>query len=162
MAKLTPAQVSQVTQWVAEGSTLSSIQARMSTELGLPMTFLDVRFLVDDLNLSLVEKEEPPKVEEPVVAEAPPAAAAPADPLAAPAGGAAGTVNVKVEVDTIARPGSMVSGNVTFTDGQVADWYLDNEGRPGLYPRTQGYRPNQPDILDFQTKLDLSLRQAGY
>lgn len=159
MAKLSPAQISQVTKWVAEGASLSSIQARMSSELGLPMTFLDVRFLVDDLNLSLIEKEEPKKVEEPVVPEVAAAEVAPADPLA-PA--TTGAVNVKVEVDVIARPGSMVSGNVTFTDGQVADWYLDNEGRPGLYPRTQGYRPNQPDILDFQTKLDLALRQAGY
>lgn len=161
MAKLTPAQISQVTQWAAEGASLSVIQGRMTSELGLSMTFLDVRFLVDDLNLSLIEKEDPKKVEEPVVEEVPSAEVVPADPLA-PVAAPAGAVNVKVEVDTIARPGSMVSGNVTFTDGQVADWYVDNEGRPGLYPRTKGYQPNQPDILDFQTKLDLALRQAGF
>ena len=61
MAKLTPAQISKVSQWVAEGSTLSVIQGRLSSELGISMTFLDVRFLVDDLNLTLQEKEEPKK-----------------------------------------------------------------------------------------------------
>ena len=70
--------------------------------------------------------------------------------------------NVKVEIDPLARPGTMVSGTVTFSDGQLADWYLDMEGRPGVVPQVPGYRPTQPDIVDFQTKLDLVLRQAGY
>ena len=150
MAKLTPAQISTVSQWVSEGASLSTIQTRLSSELGIAMTFLDVRFLVDDLNLTLQEKEEPKKPEadknEAVVAE----------PVTAQTGG------VRVEVDTITRPGAMVSGNVTFSDAQVADWYLDMEGRPGLAPRTPGYRPTQADIMDFQTKLDAALRQAGY
>ena len=150
MAKLTPAQISTVAQWVSEGASLSSVQTRLSSELGIAMTFLDVRFLVDDLNLTLQEKEEPKKPEADKIDEVV------AEPAAAPVGG------VRVEVDAITRPGAMVSGNVTFSDAQVADWYLDMEGRPGMVPRTPGYRPSQPDIVDFQTKLDASLRQAGY
>lgn len=165
MAKLTPAQITKVSQWVAEGSTLSVIQGRLSSELGISMTFLDVRFLVDDLNLTLQEKEEPKKVEEPVAPDAVAADAAAADtaPPAAPADGVpAGPASVKVEIDPLARAGTMVSGTVTFSDGQLADWYIDMEGRPGVVPRVPGYRPTQPDIVDFQTKLDLVLRQAGY
>lgn len=165
MAKLTPAQITKVSQWVAEGSTLSVIQGRLSSELGISMTFLDVRFLVDDLNLTLQEKEEPKKPEEPVAPEAVPAdtAAADAAQSAAPVDGApAGPASVKVEIDPLARAGTMVSGTVTFSDGQLADWYIDMEGRPGVVPRIPGYRPTQPDIVDFQTKLDLVLRQAGY
>ncbi|MEY3829463.1 MAG: hypothetical protein RL636_1164 [Verrucomicrobiota bacterium] len=165
MAKLTPAQITKVSQWVAEGSTLSVIQGRLSSELGISMTFLDVRFLVDDLNLTLQEKEEPKKPEEPVAPEAVPADAAAADAAqsAAPVDGApAGPASVKVEIDPLARAGTMVSGTVTFSDGQLADWYIDMEGRPGVVPRVPGYRPTQPDIVDFQTKLDLVLRQAGY
>ncbi len=151
MRELTKEQISKVSQWVAEGASLSVIQGKISTELGIPMTFLDVRFLVDDLNLTLQEKEEPKKPEEVVAAtdEALPAETA-------TAGG------VRVEVDTICRPGTMVSGNVTFSDNQKADWYLDMEGRPGLVPRTQGYRPTQNDIMDFQQKLDAALRQSGF
>lgn len=164
MAKLTPAQITKVSQWVAEGASLSVIQGKLSSELGISMTFLDVRFLVDDLNLTLQEKEEPKKPEEPV-AEVPAAEAAAADATqpAAPADAApAGAPSVKVEIDPLARPGTMVSGTVTFSDGQLADWYIDMEGRPGVVPRVPGYRPTQPDIVDFQTKLDVVLRQAGY
>jgi hypothetical protein len=154
MSELTKEQISKVSQWVAEGSSLSVIQGKLSTELGISMTFLDVRFLVDDLNLTLQEKEEPKKPEEVV------AATDEVLPTEATAAGAA--AGVRVEVDTICRPGTMVSGNVTFSDNQKADWYLDMEGRPGLVPRTQGYRPTQNDIMEFQQKLDGALRQSGF
>ncbi|GBL30299.1 hypothetical protein EMGBS10_14490 [Opitutia bacterium] len=154
MASLTPAQTAQVASWVAAGATLSQVQTRLAAELGVTMTFMDVRFLVDDLNLTLIEKEEPKKPEEPVAADA---TAPAADPAAPAAGGA-----VTVEVDTIAQPHAMVSGNVTFSDGQKADWYIDHQGRPGLTARLPGYRPTQEDIVEFQTKLDVALRQAGF
>ena len=151
MARLNPEQIAKVSAWVAEGATLAQIQERLSSQLGVAMTYMDVRFLVDDLNLALVEKEEPKKPE-----EAP--TEAPAE--AAPAAGGAGVVTV--EVDTIAQPHAMVSGHVTFSDGEKADWYIDHQGRPGMSARTPGYRPSQQDIADFQVKLDTALRQAGY
>jgi hypothetical protein len=119
------------------------------------MTYMDVRVLVDDLNLALVEKEEP-KQPEAVAADAAPAE------TTAPAETAQGASVVTVEVDTIAQPHAMVSGHVTFSDGEKADWYIDHQGRPGMAARTPGYRPTPQDITDFQTKLDAALRQAGY
>jgi hypothetical protein len=157
MARLTPEQISKVSAWVAEAATLSQIQERLSSQLGVAMTYMDVRFLVDDLNLALVEKEEPKKTEEEVAAEA-----APAEAAAAPAEAAQGAGVVTVEVDTIAQPHAMVSGHVTFSDGEKADWYIDHQGRPGMAARTPGYRPTPQDITDFQVKLDAALRQAGY
>jgi len=157
MARLTPAQISTVSAWVAEGATLSQIQERLSSQLEVSMTYMDVRFLVDDLNLALIEKEEPKAPEEPVT-DATPAA----DASAAPAETAQGTGVVTVEVDTIAQPHAMVSGHVTFSDGEKADWYIDHQGRPGMAARTPGYRPTPQDITDFQAKLDAALRQAGY
>ena len=156
MARLTPAQISTVSAWVAEGATLSQIQERLSSQLEVSMTYMDVRFLVDDLNLALIEKEEPKVPEEPVTE------AAPAADAAAPAETAQGAGVVTVEVDTIAQPHAMVSGHVTFSDGEKADWYIDHQGRPGMAARTPGYRPTPQDITDFQTKLDAALRQAGY
>ena len=154
MASLTPAQTAQVASWVAAGATLSQVQTRLAAELGVTMTFMDVRFLVDDLNLTLIEKEEPKTLEEPAVADA-------TDPAAGPTVPAAGGA-VTVEVDTSAQPHAMVSGNVTFSDGQKADWHIDHQGRPGLTARVPGYRPTQEDIVEFQTKLDGALRQAGF
>jgi hypothetical protein len=155
MARLTPEQISKVSAWVAEGATLSQIQERLSTQLEVAMTYMDVRFLVDDLNLALIEKEEPKKPEEPVAEAAPAEAAVPAET-------AQGAGVVTVEVDTIAQPHAMVSGHVTFSDGEKADWYIDHQGRPGMAARTPGYRPTPQDITDFQVKLDAALRQAGY
>jgi hypothetical protein len=155
MARLTPEQISKVSAWVAEGATLSQIQERLSTQLEVSMTYMDVRFLVDDLNLALVEKEEPKQPEEP-------AAVAPADAASVPAETAQGAGVVTVEVDTIAQPHAMVSGHVTFSDGEKADWYIDHQGRPGMAARSPGYRPTPQDITDFQAKLDAALRQAGY
>ena len=128
MARLTPEQISKVSAWVAEGATLSQIQERLSTQLEVPMTYMDVRFLVDDLNLALVEKEEPKPVEEPAAEAAPAEAAAAAET-------AQGAGVVTVEVDTIAQPHAMVSGHVTFSDGEKADWYIDHQGRPGMAAR---------------------------
>ena len=156
MAKLTPEQITKVSAWVAEGATLSQIQERLSTQLEVSMTYMDVRFLVDDLNLALVEKEEPKQPEVPAAEEAPAEAAAPDAPTAQGAG------VVTVEVDTIAQPHAMVSGHVTFSEGEKADWYIDHQGRPGMAARTPGYRPTPQDITDFQVKLDAALRQAGY
>jgi hypothetical protein len=155
MAELTKEQISKVSQWVKEGASLSIIQGKLSSEFKISMTFLDVRFLVDDLNLTLQEKEEPKKPDEvnAVTDLNSTNETIPPSPVA---------TGVSVEVDTICRPGTMVSGNVTFSDNQKADWYLDMEGRPGLVPRTQGYRPTRNDIIDFQQKLDAALRQSGF
>jgi len=100
-------------------------------------------------------KKEEPKKEEPV-AEA--VAEEPVTDGAAPA--AAGAVSV--EVDTIARPGMIVSGHVKFSDGQIADWFIDEAGRPGMSARVPGYRPTESDMRDFQQKLDVALRQLGF
>lgn len=165
MSKPTPEQLQQVTQWVVEGATLSDIQSRLSKDFGISMTYMDVRFLVDDLGVVLVDKPEPksPEPTENVSASVP---AAPSDSeniLADGATSAAASANkVSVVVDTLARPGASISGKVTFSDGQSAEWYVDEMGRPGLVPTTPGYRPTNDDIRAFQTLLDAEFRKLGY
>ena len=70
--------------------------------------------------------------------------------------------NVSVKVDQIARPGSVVSGKVTFSDGNSADWYFDQTGRLGLVPQAPGYRPSAPDLQEFQAMLDGELNRMGF
>lgn len=156
MSALNPEQRTQVARWVSEGATLSQVQQRLQSEFGISMTYMDVRFLVDDLDLTLVDKPEP-KVEETVVA-----AETPATPVAAAPGTTGTTGKVSVSVDTIAHPGYSVTGQVTFSDGQSATWYVDMEGRPGLRPSTPGYRPSPADIQEFQILLDAEFRKLGY
>ena len=155
-------QRNKVAEWIAQGLKLSEIQNRLVSELGVVMTYMDVRLLVDDLKLT-PKDVDPPKPNR-VAAQVPgpgtlAPGAAPASPLSpqAPASG-----GVSVRVDQIARPGTLVSGKVTFTDGMTADWHLDQTGRLGLAPQQAGYRPVAADLQQFQTALDAELSKMGF
>ena len=47
-----------VAKWIEEGLDLSAIQARLESELNISMTYMDVRFLVGDLELMPKDEEE--------------------------------------------------------------------------------------------------------
>jgi len=146
-----------VTKWISEGAKLSEIQNRLLSEFKLKFTYMEVRFLVDDLKLTPKEPE-PPKV------VAPPAATPtkltaeknPAPEGTLPASG------VSVSVDQITKPGAMISGTVKFSDGQIADWYLDQTGRLGVVPKQAGYKPSAADVQDFQLALQQEVAKLGY
>ena len=160
--QLTDEQKQKVTAWIGDGMKLSDIQNRLAEEFDVRLTYMDVRLLVDDLKVMPKDPPEPPKPE--VVPEEPAAPApaeasplAPSDETAAPAG-----AKVSLSVDTLARPGTIVSGKVTFSDGKSAAWYLDQMGRLGVSPEEQGYRPPAGDVEDFQTQLDRELQKLGF
>ena len=70
--------------------------------------------------------------------------------------------NVTVECDAIMIPGTMASGDVTFSDGVKGKWYLDQMGRLGLGGELpQGYRPSPADAALFQARLMEALRAKG-
>ena len=153
---LDEAQRQMVAKWISEGAKLSEIQKRL-LELGIKLTYMEVRFLVDDLKLT-PKDPDPPKV------VAPPAAA-PAKLTAEKTPAPEGTLpasGVSVSVDQIAKPGAVVSGKVTFSDGQTADWYLDQTGRLGVVPKTAGYKPTAADVQDFQLALQQEVAKLGY
>jgi len=66
---LTPEQKNTVSEWVAAGDNLSAIQKKLSEQFKISMTYMDVRFLVDDLNLAL--KDPAPKADANDVSKAP-------------------------------------------------------------------------------------------
>jgi hypothetical protein len=141
---LTDEQKNIVAGWIGDGASLADVQKRLKEELQIAATYMDVRFVVDDLNLQI--KEQPRQSEA-------------VDRLAAakqegeqqregpPPGG------VRVTMDTITKPHSMASGKVTFSDGVTAEWMLDQSGRLGLNPSQPGYRPSQSDVIAFQDEL---------
>jgi hypothetical protein len=147
-----------VAAWIADGAKLSEIQTRLMSEFGLKLTYMEVRFLVDDLKLT-PKDPEPPKVATPVAEAAKPAEKKNAPPSVGPAGATGG---VSVTVDQLARPGAIVSGKVVFSDGQQAEWYLDQTGRLGVVPRQQGYKPTADDVQQFQAALQSELARMGF
>ncbi len=197
---LTAEQKQTVASWVAAGDNLSTVQKKLVEQFKVSMTYMDVRFLVDDLGLEL--KNAAPKADASDVTKAQAAKpAAPAEPAAkkgvtdqlkdkvglgegddepmpadeafdddaeadaeaglpAEAPGVPG--NVSVELDRIMRPGTVVSGTVTFSDGVSGKWALDQYGRLMLETGQKGYQPSQPDVQAFQRELQAQLQRQGY
>lgn len=159
---LNDAQRQTVTGWVADGLKISEVQNRLAAELGVRLTYMEVRLMVDDLKLKLKDPEVPPPVTpaaaQPVAPNEPvESPTAPAPPL--PPGTAAGSVSLSL--DQLARPGALVSGKVTFSDGMNADWYLDQSGRLGVVPQQQGYKPSAADVQQFQLALEREMTKMG-
>jgi hypothetical protein len=163
---LDESQRNKVTEWIAQGLKLSEIQNRLASDLGLTMTYMDVRFLVDDLKLT-PKDIEPAKPASGMLASA---TATSVPPPSAPASMAAAAETpaqpphaggVSVSVDQLARPGAIVSGKVTFSDGNRAEWHLDQAGRLGLATEQKGYRPLAADIQQFQAALEAELSRMG-
>ena len=164
--KLDDNQRSAVAKWISEGAKLSEIQNRLAAEFGVKLTYMEARFLVDDLKLTPKDPEPPKVVVPPVAAKSSTAALATApvpvgeipvaDEILPPVS------KVSVSVDQITKPGAMISGKTTFSDGQIAEWYLDQAGRLGVVPKVAGYKPSQQDVQDFQLALQQEVAKLGY
>ena len=142
----TPEQKIEISRWIADGMGLSEVQKKINSDFGIVMTYMDVRFLVDDLDLDLVDKEEPKTTPDKL-----PESNSPED------GGLSGS-GVSLEVDSVTPPGAMASGSVVFSDGESKKWTIDQFGRLGLSGGTEGYKPSDDDLMDFQKQLESALR----
>ena len=139
-------QIQQLQQWVSEIQSVSELQTKINTSFNTHLTYLEVRFLLDDLQLELKKKEV--KLDE-KAEKSDSDAAVPADE------------GVQVQVDPVTRPGMIFNGTVRFSDGQAASWGLDQFGRISLKPEQEGYKPSQADIAQFQELLQQQLSELS-
>ena len=146
----------EIAGWVAEGMGLSDIQKKINADFGMVMTYMDVRFLVDDLDLTLVDEDEP--VEEDADDGNEVTEVSPDAPLQEEAGAG----GVQVELDPVTPPGAMASGSVVFSDGEKKSWMLDQMGRIALSGGSEEYKPSEEDVVEFQKELDSALRGKGF
>ena len=140
-----------VRQWVTNGESIAKIQNLLKEHFDIGLTYMDVRFLVDDLGVLYKdsnETEENLKDTESEKNEAPDESNE--------------TEGVIVDVDTVIRPGSLVSGNVRFSDGVILGWQLTSTGQLGLIPGDNPeYRPSEEDLQSFQAQLQGILKEKG-
>jgi hypothetical protein len=148
---LTDSQKETVTDWITQGKSLAEVQRLLREEFSISMTYMDVRFLVDDLQITPKDQTDETKeksetvIEEPEVVE----------------DGIGGSVNV--EVDAVTPPGALMSGSVTFSDGETLGWQLLSSGQLGLIPGDNpDYRPSSEDMEDFRVQMDDILRKKGF
>jgi len=160
-----------VAAWIEEGLKLSEIQSKLASDLDVHLTYMEVRLLVNDLKL--MPKDQPTRQSPSQISPKGPETTPPLAqgdeqrvdeelPVTGETLPAGGTGPISVTVDQVARPGALVSGSVTFSDGNIAAWYLDQMGRLGIIPKQQGYRPSQQDLQSFQLELQTQLQKLGF
>ncbi len=162
-----------VTTCVVAGESLSAIQKKIIETFKISMTYMDVRFLVDDLNLMIkdapakksTDLSQPVTKSESSAEETVDEAETALDPLeddqnAAPA--AIGNAIVTVDKVTLI-PGAIASGTVAFSDGVTGKWIIDNQGRPGFTEVSQpDYHPKPEDAQAFMRELSAAMQSRGY
>ena len=155
--ELTDDQKASVASWVDEGCGLSEIQKRLREQFGLSLTYMDVRFAVIDLGLSIQDRDTeatpPPEPTEALVHE---------EQVGPETPGAAGAAGVQVDVDRVVKPGAIVSGSVSFSDGKSGTWALDQFGRLALDVGDPAYQPSPEDLQTFQQSLQSALASRGF
>lgn len=161
MMELNDEQKAIVKQWAEEGCGLSEIQRRLQTELDIPMTYMDVRFLILDLGITLKDKQVAVPKDEHKAVDGAPAADAGMDKTLTPET-SSGAGSVSVTVDKVVQPGALASGTVSFSDGVNAKWMLDQLGRLALDGPSPEYRPSPGDVDEFQKELARVLQQRGF
>ena len=141
-----------VSQWVSEGESIANIQNLLKEHFDLGLTYMDVRFLVDDLGVVYKDSNEIAEDTEDKDSETETATEENNE-----------TGGVIVDVDAVIRPGSLVSGNVRFSDGVALGWQLTSTGQLGLIPGDDPeYRPSNEDLQAFQTQLQEVLKEKGF
>ena len=175
--KLTEDQITTIKSWIESGDDLGKIQNQINESFDINLTYLETRFLLSDLKIELNEdEEEEDEEQEPVNepsaeiqdsdnvtenTEDPKQQGTPSDdPEKEEAEGAQPT-NINVSVDSITQPQCVISGKVTFSDGQLASWWFDQVGQLGLNPDQEGYTPSPEDVAVFQVELRKVLAEQG-
>lgn len=142
--KVSAEQLDMVRAWAAQGIDLNGIQKRLTTECGLHLTYMDVRFLLLDNSIEIAVAEEPkpePKPEEPA---APAEAPAPADGKPV------------VTLDELQLPGALISGKVAFPSGTRCAWQIDQMGRFGWIEQSAAPTPEELQAFQFELSQMLS------
>lgn len=139
---LSTEQIASLQAWAEEGLDLNAIQKKIHEELGLKLTFMDTRFLLQDLDIH-IKQPEPVKPEEPT----------PVTPVAAPAPLLGKT---QVTVDEVTPPHALIAGKVMFKSGAQGVWDIDRTGRINWEP-TMG-EPTADDLREFEAEIQGVIR----
>jgi hypothetical protein len=150
---LSEEQISQIKTWVDEGDGFPEIQRKLREEYEIRITYLETRFLLEDLKIELKPTPEPvveAPVEEPV-----------AEPEAESSDEPASEGQAKVSMDTVLRPGAIISGTVDFGGGHTASWWLDQMGRLGMDASDPAFQPSEAQMITFQSELRALIQRSG-
>ncbi len=165
---------------IAEGMSLSKVQDALNSELGIHMTYMELRMLTSELSVNWTAQDKKTEAAKPhskpqdapkqkpaeetdddgMGDEMPPEEeGAPADEDGAADGLGGGTT--KVEVSKLVPPGAALAGTVTFASGAHGEWYVDQAGRLGYDLDEGSSKPTQKDLQLFAMELRKQLQRGG-
>lgn len=142
--QLSPEQIQSIRTWAEEGLDLNAIQKRLHEDLNIKLTFMDTRFLLQDLDIRISQPEPEPEAEQP--GELPGTMPPPASLLG----------KTQVTVDEITPPHALMAGKVLFKSGAQGAWDIDRTGRIN-WDVTLG-EPTADDLREFETELQSVIR----
>jgi len=174
--KLSDEQILQIKQWANEGASLSEIQTKLETVFGIKLTYMDTRLLMLEIGVDIKDKKkavssletkaaseeldniETDKTED----KEDDSLLSDEEDVSDLAEKMEGMPNVSVTVDRVTMPGAVISGTVTFSDGNNANWHIDQYGRVAISGTKPGIKPSKGDIMAFQQKLREILEKRGF
>ena len=139
-------QLAAIKNWAAEGMDLNGIQKKLQSEFGLHLTFMEVRFLMLDHGIELVQETAPAAEPNELDEKAQDTPAEKADG------------SVRVELDDLQLPGTLLSGKAHSPGGVEGAWQIDQLGRFGWSQLTG--TPSPEEMQSFQQELTAMLRRA--
>ena len=159
------------------GMSLSDVQHALSEELGIRMTYLDLRMLAATLPVEWEKQDKkvakPAPVEEtPQAEEAEEAEADEAEDEAETAeeeeeaeeeeGGDDELPDTVLTLDETPMPGAALSGTVRFMSGISCGWFMDRMGRLGFnLPDDAKEQPTDDDVQAFQVELQKMMQKRA-
>jgi hypothetical protein len=127
-----------------KGLTDNEILNYVLEELNENMSYMDLRILRADY-----EEEHPETVEEPEP-----------EPEETEEEAAEAKAGEMIEMDSIRKPGSLLSGSGNLPSGARINWALDQSGRISIQPEGEA-QPTQEDLQIFQEELQSELMKRG-
>jgi hypothetical protein len=165
MAKLTKEQIKRLELEAEQGSSLNDLQKLICDEFKTAITYMETRFLLMDLGIKIKDKikneasipdfsnPQPPTQYQNNIENQ--------DAPQPDSDSTTTTSELKLTVDSLTIPGTLISGKVIFSDGSQAGWAIDDMGRMGLRDVPPGFKPPSKDIPAFQQQLQIVLAKLG-
>ncbi len=156
----TDEQKATVQSWADSGDGLSDIQRKLADEMDVRVTYMELRFLIDDLGVKLPEPEAPaePETKESADDDLPEGLD---DDTSIPDGEGPVGDEAQVSISALQRPGALISGTVTFAGGNSAEWWLDQMGQLGMNPKGDDFQPSPEQMMSFQRELQAAVQAKG-
>jgi hypothetical protein len=139
-----------IAKLISKGNSLSDIQKVLKEEHEIQITYMELRLISSDLEVNWEKVDlANPKPKSKII-----------DPNASLEGDANEGIGGKtvVTVSKVVRPGTVMSGDVSFKSGATAEWQLDQLGRLGLNPTGNSKKPTETDMQEFQLELQSQLQ----